>query len=134
MNPKHITPILSVTDLPASFAWFEKLGWKKRWDWGEPPTFGAIGCGEFEIFLCQGAQGGRGKGPNQFTFGPAGDQTGDKGVWMSVWVDDVDAVHQECLAVGVEITFPPADMPWNVREMHVRHPDGHVFRISKGLG
>jgi hypothetical protein len=21
-------------------------------------------------------------------------------------------------------------MPWHVREMHVRHPDGHVFRIS----
>jgi hypothetical protein len=25
-------------------------------------------------------------------------------------------------------------MPWNVREMHVRHPDGHVFRISRGIG
>lgn len=24
------------------------------------------------------------------------------------------------------------DMPWHTREMHVRHPDGHVFRISKG--
>ena len=24
-------------------------------------------------------------------------------------------------------------MPWNVREMHVRHPDGHVFRIGQGL-
>jgi hypothetical protein len=23
-------------------------------------------------------------------------------------------------------------MPWRVREMHVRHPDGHVFRVSKG--
>jgi hypothetical protein len=21
-------------------------------------------------------------------------------------------------------------MPWGVREMHVRHPDGHVFRVS----
>jgi len=24
-------------------------------------------------------------------------------------------------------------MPWNVREMHVRHPDGHVFRVGKGI-
>jgi len=24
-------------------------------------------------------------------------------------------------------------MPWNVREMHVRHPDGHVFRVSEGV-
>ena len=21
--------------------------------------------------------------------------------------------------------------PWNMREMHVRHPDGHVLRISR---
>jgi hypothetical protein len=24
--------------------------------------------------------------------------------------------------------------PWGVREMHVRHPDGHVFRIGRALG
>ena len=53
---------------------------------------------------------------------------------MSVWVDDVDAVHRHCLAQGIEVTMPPTDEPWNVREMHIRHPDGHVFRISKGIG
>ena len=53
---------------------------------------------------------------------------------MSVWVDDVDAVHRHCLEQGIEVTMPPTDEPWNVREMHVRHPDGHVFRISKGDG
>ena len=52
---------------------------------------------------------------------------------MSIWVDDVDAVHQRCLEQGLEVTWPPTDMPWNVREMHVRHPDGHVFRISRGI-
>jgi hypothetical protein len=38
------------------------------------------------------------------------------------------------LAQGIEVAWPPTDMPWSVREMHVRHPDGHVFRVSKGLG
>ena len=56
-----------------------------------------------------------------------------RGAWMSVWVDDVDAVHQHCLEQGLEVTWPPEDMPWRVREMHVRHPDGHVFRIGRGL-
>ena len=51
---------------------------------------------------------------------------------MSWWVEDVDAVYQECVRQGIEVTWPPTDMPWNVREMHVRHPDGHVFRIGKG--
>jgi hypothetical protein len=128
-----LTPILNVSDLEQSFAWFEKLGWKKAWDWGEPPTFGAVGSGVCEIFLCHNGQGGRGKSDVPATFGPGSDQAADKGVWMSVWVEDVDAVYQRCVEQGLEVTWPPTNMPWNVREMHVRHPDGHVFRVSRGI-
>ena len=132
MDAKAVTPILNVSDIVASFAWFEKLGWKKGFDWGSPPTFGSVCSGACEIFLCQGAQGGRGKSALPTTKGQG--ESGDKGVWMSIWVDDVDAVHRHCLAQGIEVTYPPTDEPWNVREMHIRHPDGHVFRISKGIG
>jgi catechol 2,3-dioxygenase-like lactoylglutathione lyase family enzyme len=128
-----LTPILNVSDIQESFAWFEKLGWKKIWDWGDPPGFGAVRSGMVEIFLCEGGQGGRGKGNNKMTFGDEGGQNGDKGSWMSVWVDDVDSVHARCVEQGLDVTFPPTDMEWNVREMHVRHPDGHVFRVSRGI-
>lgn len=60
MIAKGITPILNVSDIQASFAWFEKLGWRKGWDWGTPPTFGGVCSGAVEIFLCQNGQGGRG--------------------------------------------------------------------------
>lgn len=133
MIAKGVTPILNVTDIHASFAWFAKWGWRKMWDWGTPATFGAVGCGDVQIFLCQGAQGGRGKGPNTTTFQIEGDEAGDKGSWMSLWVDDVDAVHRQCLTEGLDVTCPPRNMPWNVREMHVRHPDGHLFRVSSGI-
>ena len=132
MKAKQISPVLNVSDISASFAWFEKWGWKKCWDWGTPPTFGAVGSGECEIFLCLGAQGGRGKGANTTTFVHDGDEAADKGVWMSVWVEDVEEVHKQCASSNLDVTFPPTDMPWGVREMHVRHPDGHVFRVSKG--
>lgn len=132
MIAKAVTPILNVSNFAESVAWFEKLGWKKGFQWGTPTTFGAVCSGEFEIFLCLGAQGGRGKSSLPTTKGHG--EEGDKGVWMSLWVDDVDAVHQHCPEQGLEVTMPPTDEPWNVREMHVRHPDGHVFRISKGLG
>jgi catechol 2,3-dioxygenase-like lactoylglutathione lyase family enzyme len=128
-----LTPILNVSDIQESFAWFSRIGWEKLWEWGDPPGFGAVRCGKLEIFLCQGGQGGRGKGANTSTFRTAEDEAGDQGVWMSWWVDDVDAVHAECLEKGIEVTWPPTDMPWNVREMHVRHPDGHVFRIGRGI-
>ena len=68
MNAKAVTPILNVSDMAASFTWFAGWGWQKLWDWGTPPTFGAVGSGEVEIFLCYGAQGGRGKGTNTTTF------------------------------------------------------------------
>ena len=133
MVVKALNPILNVSDIQASFAWFERLGWKKGWEWGKPPTFGGVCSGECEIFLCQDGQGGRGRGAAKRTFGPDGDETADKGAWMSIWVEDVDAVHRRCVEQRLDVTWPPADMPWRVREMHVRHPDGHVFRISQGI-
>jgi uncharacterized glyoxalase superfamily protein PhnB len=132
MQAKRLTPILNVSNIHESFTWFEKLGWTKAWDWGEPPTFGGVCSGDCEIFLCQNGQGGRGKSPFPATFGPGSNESAEKAVWMSIWVDDVDAIHRRCVERGLDVTWPPTDMPWNAREMHVRHPDGHVFRISRG--
>ena len=129
-----LTPILNVSDLARSFTWFQQLGWSKAWDWGDPPVFGAVRSGACEIFLCLNGQGGSGRGQNTLTFGPRGDERADRGVWMSVWVEDVDAVHRRCVEQDIEVTWPPTDMPWGVRELHVRHPDGHIFRISRGTG
>ncbi|MFN2637720.1 MAG: bleomycin resistance family protein [Gemmatimonadaceae bacterium] len=133
MLAERLVPILNVSNIQASFVWFEKLGWKKAWDWGEPPDFGGVCSGEYEIFLCENCQGGRGKGSSASTFGPRGDVNADKGSWLAIMVEDVDAVHKHCLEEGLEVTWPPTDMPWNLREMHVRHPDGHVFRIGTHL-
>jgi hypothetical protein len=133
MIAKRLTPILNVSNMEQSFDWFAKIGWTKGWDWGEPPTFGGVCSGECEIFLCLNAQGGRGHGGLPGTFGVEGGERADKGVWMSIWVDDVDSVHKQCVEQDIEITWPPTDMPWSVREMHIRHPDGHVFRISRAL-
>lgn len=133
MDAKGLTPILNVSDMARSFAWFQKLGWSKAWAWGDPPDFGSVCSGECAIFLCLDGQGGRGKGSNARTFGPGESDAADKGSWISIWVEDVDAVHRHCVEQGLDVTWPPTDMPWNVREMHVRHPDGHVFRIGKGF-
>jgi catechol 2,3-dioxygenase-like lactoylglutathione lyase family enzyme len=134
MLAHKINPILNVSSFADSVAWFEKLGWEKAWEWGEPPDFGGVCSGSCEVFLCEGAQGGRGRGGVAQTFGPDDNDAQDKGVWMSIWVEDVDAVHRRCPDQGLEVTWPPTDMSWGVREMHVRHPDGHVFRVSRAVG
>jgi hypothetical protein len=129
MKAESVTPILNVSDFAESVAWFERIGWTKAWEWGDPPGFGSMSSGKVQIFLCHDGQGGRGKGTNTATFT---EDDNDKGCWMSIWVSDVDAVHQHCIANEIEVTLPPTNFPWNTRELHIRHPDGHVFRISQG--
>jgi catechol 2,3-dioxygenase-like lactoylglutathione lyase family enzyme len=135
--PVHkVTPILNVSDIQASFEWFAKLGWNKVWDWGEPPDFGGIRAGRYDIFLCQDGQGGRGSAKNESRTRPPEklDQTDDQGVWLFIDVDDADAVHARCIEHGLDVVIPPTDRRWGSREMLLRHPDGHNFRIAHGIG
>jgi hypothetical protein len=118
MQARQVVPILNVSDVASSFEWFARLGWDKGWDWCAPgeqrPSFGAVTSGGHEIFLCLDGQGGRGQ----------------QGIWVCLFVDDVDEVHARCVREQLEVTVGPEDEPWGIREMHVRHPDGHVFRIG----
>ena len=123
MHVKSLSPILNVSDLEESFAWFARFGWTRGFDWKAVPdgplTFGSVCSGACEIFLCRDGQGGRGHD--------------GQGAWMSLWVDDVDAVYAACLAAGLDIARPPKNESWNVRELHVRHPDGHMFRVGRSI-
>lgn len=128
MKVHKVTPILNVSSLPESFAWFEKLGWRKSWDFGDPPTFGSVVSENCEIFLCENCQGARG--------GPLPREAWDNeagSTWMTWWLSspaEVDAAYELALKLGIVAPWPPTDMPWNVRECHIRHPDGHTFRVS----
>lgn len=128
MKVLDVTPILNVTSLSESFAWFEKLGWQKHWDFD---NFGAVISGDSEIFLCENCQGARGGAMPQ---APWDNQAGS--TWMSWWLEspaEVDAAYELALKLGIPAPWPPTDMPWNVRECHIRHPDGHTFRVGARL-
>jgi uncharacterized glyoxalase superfamily protein PhnB len=123
---RNLTPILNVSDVPASLAWFEALGWERGFVWDDEggmhsstPTFASIQAGDdAEIFLCYGEQGAR-------------------PVWMSWFLpsrDDLDAAYARAVELSYEISMPPTDEPWGMREFHLRHPDGHTFRVSAESG
>lgn len=145
MKVKGITPILNVSDVPASMRWLESLGWCRGFSWNHggmipgaadssasgPATFAGL-CANPPgaehgpmIFLCKDGQGSR--DPRPMT-DPSSESYG--GVWMSWWVDSVDSAHAECVRAGIEIVRPPVNESWGVREFLIRHPDGHYFRIS----
>jgi len=118
MKVDGITPILNVSDLGASVDWFEALGWRTGFTWGEPPTFASVVCGDpgesGEIFLCLEGQGAR-------------------EVWMSWFLPsraELDAAYARARELGYAISREPEDEPWRIREFHLRHPDGHTFRVG----
>lgn len=39
--------------------------------------------------------------------------------------------NRRCISSDLDVTFPPTDMPWSARKIHLQISDGHVFRISK---
>jgi uncharacterized glyoxalase superfamily protein PhnB len=107
-----VIPILNVRNVPASIDYYvNKLGFQKKWDWGSPPTFACVTRGKVDIFFCQGAQG-------------------QSGTWMSLFIDDPDALHEEYKQSGAIVRMPPTNMPWNVREMNVEDLDGHRLRMG----
>ncbi len=126
MRVDHVTAVLNVSDVTASLEWFEALGWDRGFAWDDEggmhssePTFASIQAGdEVEIFLCRNDQGAR-------------------PVWMSWFLpgrEELEAAHTRAVELGYEIAMPPTDEPWGMREFHLRHPDGHTFRVSAESG
>jgi catechol 2,3-dioxygenase-like lactoylglutathione lyase family enzyme len=119
VNVRSVRPILNVSDIRASLAWFEQLGWKTTFVWddesGGEPGFAGTGAGDdVEIFLCRNGQGERGTWAS----------------WFLAELDDVDRLHARALELGLDVAQPPTNEPWGVREFHLRHPDGHTFRVG----
>lgn len=105
-------PILNVRNVAASIAYYvEKLGFHKEWDWGSPPSFGCVFRDSVRIFLCQDAQGA-------------------PGTWISIFIQDVDALHEDYKRRGAIIRQAPTNFPWGLREMNVEDIDGHRLRIG----
>lgn len=49
---------------------------------------------------------------------------------ISVEVEDVNAVHADAVARGLEIVYPLTDEPWGIRRFFVRDPDGTVINVA----
>ena len=63
------------------------------------------------IFLCQDGQGA-------------------PGTWISIFVQDVDALYEDYQRRGAIIRQAPTNFPWGVREMNVEDLDGHRLRLG----
>lgn len=108
MNFHHADPILRVTDLAASFAYYrDALGFKENW---RAETIVSVSRGECCLFLSVADQG-------------------NPGSWVWIGVGDAEALHEELVAKGARIRQPPTNFPWAL-EIQVEDLDGNVLRLG----
>jgi len=111
---KSVT-ILYSTDIQRSLSYYiEKLGFSEKWEWDTPPTFGGVVKDDVEIFFCKNDQG-------------------NPGTWLCVVVDSVDEYYESIKQSGALILAPPESKEWNMREMLVQDPDGHIIRFGNRI-
>lgn len=108
---KAIT-ILYSSDLQKSLDYYvNQLGFEEKWEWRDPPPFGGVVKNNVEIFFCEKDQG-------------------HPGTWLCIVVDNVDEYYESIKDKGATIIRPPVDREWNMREMMVQDPDGHIIRFG----
>lgn len=49
------------------------------------------------------------------------------------FVDDVDAIHRDLVAKGVQFVREPIDREWGLRTAHFKDPDGNIWEIAHSL-
>ena len=134
MHIHHVTPILNVSDVGASIAWFEQFGWERGFTWNERPAdrgrrrqptqrgpadFGSVRTGHAEIFLCLRRPGRSGRRLAQLVAADAGGR-GRAARHRARARHDGDPTRRRTSR-------------WGMREFHLRHPEGHTFRVSAPL-
>jgi catechol 2,3-dioxygenase-like lactoylglutathione lyase family enzyme len=115
MKFESLIPILYSSDIERSIEYYiEKLAFEKKWIWDDEKTFGGASKDCVELFFCKLDQG-------------------NPGTWLAINVDDIDEYYNIIKSKGATILSPPEDKPWNMREMLIRDPDGHIIRFGKRI-
>jgi len=113
-------PNLAVDDLAASRAFYERLGYRLRF---ESPWFvqlAAPGREGLELGLLR----------RDHPVVPEAARSAPAGVMLTVVVPDVDAAWRTLREAGVEILEPPRDLFYGQRRMVVRAPEGTAVDVS----
>lgn len=121
---RQIAPQFFTTDIPATLAWYrDKLGFECRGTWQETPNdapvYAIVVRDEHAVhFRCADP-------PT-----PNPDKYDDELLDAYLSVDDIDALHAEYAAKGVEFTRGLGNTPWGSREFVVKDCDGRLLAFG----
>jgi len=123
---RQIVPLFFTTYIPATLAYYQdKLGFECTGTWPDPPgppVYAIVARDGHAIhFRCAAP-------PT-----PNPDKYDDELLDAYINVEDVDALHAEYAAKGVEFTRELANTPWNSRGFVVKDCDGRLLAFEASI-
>jgi len=116
MSIQRVVPNLKSERLEESRKFYtDFLGFKVAMDMGWVVTFASPGNPAAQVTLLSGSD----------SAAPHPD--------ISIEVAEVDAVHAQAVARGLQIVYPLTDEPWGVRRFYVVDPNGTVINVMSHL-
>jgi catechol 2,3-dioxygenase-like lactoylglutathione lyase family enzyme len=108
---------ITVNNLTAAIDFYvSKLGFRKGFTWGEPPTFAGMNLGNVQIFFSEG------------TPTPSADTAA-----AYFLVSDADQLYEFHRANGVRIVEPIDDRAYSIRDYTVQDMDGYYLVFGHHL-
>lgn len=110
-----VFPTLPVGNVEETVEWYqEKLGFKLRFLFGDPPAHGAVELGQATVHFYNGK-------PNTDRH------------WIYFQIEDADSAYDWMKSNGVEMIDTPADQIWEMREFNLRDLNGYHLRFGAAL-
>ena len=117
MKTLRAMPVLNVSDVRASAAFYERAGVSCHGFWGEDPVdFAIVQRGDVTIGL-------------HYADGPVPSARG----WSAyLYVSDIEALHEELTGEGLNPS-PICDQPYGCRDFDITDPDGHDVAFGQDV-
>ena len=106
------TTVFTVTNVMESMAYYrDKLGFDVAFEYGKPTFYIGLCSGEVTLHLISASQTPRQPGHGA----------------VSIFVDDVDALHADLVKRGAKILKEPKDYDYGLRDFDVADLDGNMI-------
>jgi uncharacterized glyoxalase superfamily protein PhnB len=106
------TTVMTVKNVLESLAYYrDKLGFDVAFEYGKPTFYVGLCSGEVTLHLIDAA-----RTPRQPGHGA-----------VSIFVDDVDALHSELVKRGAKVLKAPQDYDYGLRDFDVADLDGNMI-------
>jgi len=106
------TTVFTVTNVMESLAYYrDKLGFDVAFEYGNPTFYIGLCSGEVTLHLISASQTPRQPGHGA----------------VSIFVDDVDALHADLVKRGAKILKEPKDYDYGLRDFDVADLDGNMI-------